>query len=690
MANSSFLSSLAGRRGLAVWAIALGIVLFVSVNIIARGTLVGTRVDLTADKLFTLSPGTHKVLGQIDEPVTLRLYFSTVLGKELPALGKYATRVRDLLKEYAANSGGKIRLIEIDPVAFSDAEDEAVAAGLQGLPLDRTGEMVYFGLSGTNSTDENEVIPFLSPDREAFLEYDLTKVVYRLANPVRKRVGLMSWLPVRGFPGSMMARMSAMGQPWQLNAQLAQLFAVEDVSYEAAEIPADVDVLFVIHPAKPSARALYAIDQFLMRGGRALIFVDPLAEVAQQVPGPGGKFVDTSSDLKPIFDQWGLEYDAGKVAADMVGAYRVNAGSESRPQPMAYPAWMRLNQSNIVGKDLITTEIDSMIMATAGSLSMKAGTGMSFTPLVATSEQSMSLNAENLKGGRPDFEGIVAKFKPSGKRLVLAARISGTAKSAFPKGPPAIDEYLKDDPEGERWRRAKDDDVPQKKTDAEKRKDAEELRARLAKAHRNESAAPLHAVVVTDADMLQDRFWVQAQNVFGQTIAVPVSDNMNLTTNAIDNLTGSNELIGLRSRGVSRRPFTLVEDLTRQAELNLRAKERELQKRREETERKLAELQTPGRGPQQGQAGANAAAERTILSPAQVREINKFKAELLGIRKELRAVQLGLRRDIEVLEGRLWLFNIGMIPVLVALAAVGLGLARMRRRRQRMETEARG
>lgn len=685
MATSSILSSLAGRRSLAVWAIALAVVLFVCVNIIARGALVGTRVDLTADKLFTLSPGTHKVLGQIDEPITLRLYFSSALGKELPALSKYATRVRDLLKEYAANSGGKIRLLQVDPVAFSDAEDEAVAAGLQGLPLDRTGEMVYFGMAGSNSTDESEVIPFFSPDREAFLEYDLTKVVYRLANPDRKVIGLMSWLPVRGFPGSMMARMSAMGQAWQLPSHLAQLFKVEDISYEAAEIPTDIDVLFVIHPAKPSERALYAIDQFLMRGGRALIFVDPLAEVAQQVPGPGGKFVDTTSDLKPIFDQWGLEFDAGKVAADMVAAFRINAGSESRPQPMAYPAWLRLDQSNMTGKDLITTEIDSMVMATAGALSMKAGTGMTFTPLVATSEQSMLLNADDLKGGRPDFEGIARNFKPSGKRLVLAARISGPSKSAFAKGPPAVEEYMKEDPEGERWRRLKNDELPQKKTDAEKRKDAEDLRARLAKAHRAESREPVHAVVVTDADMLQDRFWVQTQNLFGQTVTVPVSDNMNLTTNAIDNLTGSNELIGLRSRGVSRRPFTLVEDLTRKAELDLRAKERELQKRREDTERKLAELQTPGRGPQQG-----ANAERVILSPAQLREIAKFKAELLSIRKELRAVQLGLRRDIEILEGRLWVFNIGLIPVLVALAAVGLGLARMRRRRQRMETEARG
>ena len=684
MANSRFLSSLSGSRSRAVWAVALAIVLFVSVNIIARDTLIGARVDLTADKLFTLSPGTHKVLSQIDEPITLRFYFSNELGKGLPALGKYAGRVRDLIKEYAANSGGKIRLLEVDPVSFSDAEDEAVAAGLQGLPLDRTGEMVYFGLAGTNSTDESEVIPFFSPDREPFLEYDLTKVIYRLANPDRKVIGLMSWLPVRGFPGSMMARMSAMGRPWQLTSQLAQLFTVEDVSFEAAEIPANVDVLMIVHPAKPSPRALYAIDQFLMRGGRALIFVDPLAEVAQQVPGPGGKFVDTTSDLKPIFDQWGLEYDPTKVAGDMVAAYRINAGSEQRPQPLEYPAWLRLDKSNVAGKDLITTEIDNMVMASAGALSMKAGSGMSFTPLIATSEQSMLLNAEELKGGRPDFEAIVRNFKPSGKRLVLAARINGPSKTAFPKGPPAIEEYLKEDPEAKRKKQLEEDPMPLKKSDAEKRKEAEDIRARLVTAHRAASSQPVHAVVVTDADMLQDRFWVQAQNLFGQTITVPVSDNMNLTTNSIDNLTGSNELIGLRSRGVSRRPFTVVEDLTRKAELNLRAKERELQKQREETERKLAELQTPGRG-QQG-----AGNERTILSPAQVKEINKFKGELLGIRKQLRAVQLGLRRDIEVLEGRLWLFNIGLIPLLVALAAIGLGLARMRRRRQRMETEAKG
>lgn len=682
MANKSFLSSLRGARSVATWSVVLAIVLFVSVNVIARGTLIGARLDLTQDKLFTLSPGTHQVLKQIDEPITLRFYFSSELGKQLPQLAKYAGRVRDMLHEYAAESGGKIRLKEIDPVPFSDAEDEAVAYGLQGLPLDQTGESVYFGLAGTNSTDGQEVIPFFAPDREPFLEYDLTKAIYRLANPVRPVVGLMSWLPVRGFPGSMMSRMSSMGQPWQMPKQLAQLFKVEDVSPEAAEIPKDVDVLLIVHPAKPSKRALYAIDQFLMRGGRAMIFVDPLAEIAQQVPGATGKFVSTSSDLKPIFQKWGLQYDPTKVAGDMTAAYQVNAGSASRPEPISYPAWLKLDASNVVGKDIVTNEIDDLVMASAGAISLKPGSQMTMKPLIETSEQSMLLNADDLKG-RPDFEQIANNFKPSGKRYVLAARITGPAKTAFPDGPPPVADYMKEDEFAKRMKQLKGEDQFQvEKTEAQKRKAAEDERNKLVKEHLSQTKEPIHAIVVTDADMLQDRFWVQTQNLFGKTISVPVSDNMTLTTNAIDNLTGSEALIGLRSRGVSRRPFTRVQDLQRNAQLRLRAKERELQKEQEETQRKLTELQTPGRGQGQG--------DKVILSQAQQREVDKFKAQLIRIRKDLRAVQLGLRKDIEELRNWLWFFNIAAIPILVALAALVLGLARIRRRRQRFETEARG
>lgn len=678
MAATPLLSTLRNRRAIAVWSIVLAVILFVSVNVIARGTLIGARVDLTADKLFTLSSGTHKVLSQIQEPITLRFYFSSALAKELPDMAKYATRVRDMLHEYVAESHGKIRLLEIDPVSFSDAEDDAVADGLQGLPLNSTGERVYFGLAGTNSTNGKEVIPFFSPDREPFLEYDLTKVIYRLVHPDAKVVGLMSWLPVHGFPGSMMARMSALGKPWQMLSVLDQLFTVENVSTEAAQIPANVDVLLIIHPAKISKRALYAIDQYLMRGGHAVIFVDPLAEVAQQVPGANGKFVDTSSDLKPIFRSWGLEYNPTKVVADMKAAFQINAGSQSHPQPLPYPAWLQLDKSNVDQKNEITSEINNLVMASAGALSMKGGTDMKFTPLVTTSGQSELLNASDLKGGRPDFEGIVSHFKPTGKHYVLAARISGEAKSAFPDGPPPLSAYATEDP-AEKKKREAEDKLPF--TPAQYHAYAVKLHAQLAKDYIAKSKAPIHAVVIADADMLQDRFWTQTQNLFGKTISVPVSDNMNLTTNAIDTLTGSDELINLRSRGISQRPFTLVEKLKRKAQNALRAKEQELQKQREETQRKLAELQTPGRS--QG-------SDRTILSPAQIKEINKFRGELLSIRKQLRKVQYDLRKDVNELEGWLWFFNIALIPILVALAAVVLGLVRMRRRRQRVETEARG
>lgn len=671
--------ALKSRRILAFWSIALAVILFLSVNILARGTLVGARLDLTVDKLFTLSQGTHKVLSQIDEPVTLRLYFSSVLGKELPGLSKYAGRVKDMIGEYVANSGGKVRLLEIDPVAYSDAEDEAVAFGLRGLPLDQTGEQVYFGLVGTNSTDEEEIIPFLSPSREPYLEYDLTKMVFRLANPKRKTIGLMSWLPVRGFPGSMMSRLSSMGQPWQLVSQLDQLFQVEAVSTDADEIPKKVDVLFIFHPAELADKTAYAIDQFLLRGGRALIFVDPLAEIAQRVPGAGGKFVATASDLGPIFKAWGLEYDKTKVAGDMLAAQRVNAGTPGgRAVPLAYPAWLQLKRSNVVGDDLITTEIDSMLMASAGALSFKAGSGLTFTPIIATSEQSMLLDAEDLKG-RPDFVTIAKNFKASGIRYTLAARISGPVASAYPKGPPPIAAYIKGDKK-EKKKSGEDGKAKKAEPSAAEKKKARTRRAALAKTHLAKSKGPIHAVVFTDTDMLRDEFWIRVQNLLGQTIAIPVSDNMNLVTNAIDNMTGSDELIGLRSRGVSVRPFTLVQEMTRKAELKLRAKERELQSRQDETERKLRQLQSPTRGK----------GDRAILSPKQLKEVEKFKGKLLTIRKQLRAVQLGLRKDIEELEARLWFFNIGLIPFLVALTAVVLGLARTRRRRQRMETEARG
>ena len=334
-------------------------VLFVAVNVLARAELTGYRIDFTQDKLFTLSKGTHAVINRIDEPITFRFYFSSSLGKDLPALAKYAQRVRDMLDEYVAVSNGKIRLEVYDPVSFSDVEDQAVAAGLHGIPLNSTGEQVYFGLSATNATDDQETIPFFSPDREQFLEYDLSKAVQSLAQPKRKMIGIMSPLPIQGFPGTLMARINPrLAQPWQMLAQLRQLFDLKLVDVNSTEIPDDVDVLMVVHPADFSPQALYAIDQFILRGGRTLLFVDPLSEAAQQMVGPGAKQIPTASDLKPLFDAWGIDYDPAKTAGDIPSARRINAGSDARPQPVEYPAWLALTKNNVSKTEPITSEIE--------------------------------------------------------------------------------------------------------------------------------------------------------------------------------------------------------------------------------------------------------------------------------------------------------------------------------------------
>lgn len=661
-------------HSLAFAGLALALVLFLAINILARAGLSGARLDLTADSLYTLSPGTHAVLSKIDEPITLRFYFSTSLGKELPALGKYSARVRDLLKEYAAIAGNKIKLEIIEPVPFSDAEDLAVSSGLQGLPLDRTGELVYFGLAGVNSTDDEERIPFFSPDREGFLEYDLTKLVYNLANPRRKTIGLMSALPIRGYPGTMMARLNpALARPWQMISHLQQLFDVRPLEIDIEEISPDIDVLMVVHPAGMTERSMYAIDQYVLNGGRALVFVDPLAEVAGRLLGPGAKEVPATSNLKPLLAAWGLTMNEDMAVGDLVAARRVNAGSDTRPQPVEFPAWLALKKPNFSSQDQISSDIEVMNMASAGALVATADATTTIQPLVISSAKSALIATEKLKG-KPDFFGILKDFQPSGEAYVLAARLSGPVKTAFPAGQPEEseqDKAAREKAAKERAAKAADEGEPLKPI------------ARTSKPQLMESKGPIQAVVIADADMLQDRFWVQLQDVFGQTVQMPVSHNMDLVTNALDNLTGSNDLIGLRSRGVSQRPFERVVELQRDAEIRLRAKEQELQEQREQTEKKISELQRPGQA-----TGAQGGS--VVLSPAQQEEIEKFKSELLKIRRDLRGVQLELRKDIANLQSRLWFFNMAAIPLLVALAAVGLSLLRVRRRKQRMLTEARG
>lgn len=629
-------------------ALVLAAILFVAVNMLAQATLTGARLDLTKDKLFTLSTGTREILGRVQEPVTLRYFFSERLGREIPTYAAYARRVGDMLNEFAANARGRLIVQRYDPQPFSDVEDRAVALGMQGVPIDQGGESVYFGLSGSNSTDDKETIAFLQPERERFLEYDLARMVQALANPKRKVVGLITDLPLEGDMMMMMRGMPS--QPWYIMETLRSMFDIRTMGGDIDRIPEDVDVLMLAHPKALSDKTQYAIDQFVLKGGRALVFVDPYAESEagkmRQMGGGGA----SSSNLPKLFEAWGVDLLKDKIAGDRANARRVNAGGPGRVVPADFPAWLLMRQGNINADDPLMSNIGQVNMASAGILKKRVGAATKFEPLITTSPQSMAIDVAQMSsgpGGGPDVLGIVRNFKPSLEGLVVAARISGDASSAFPDGPPKPKEGEQPQPAAT----PKPDDKP--------------LPPHLAK-----SLKPINVIVVTDTDMLNDWAWVQVQEFFGQRLAVPTANNADMVANALDFLAGGGELMGLRGRGTSARPFEVVRALERDAEARLRGKERELQDKLNEVKKNLREAETGDKA-----GGAS-------LTPQQTQAIEKFRADMLDTRKQLREVQLALRQDVDRLETKLRFANIGLVPLVVAVIALGVGGWRIARRRR--------
>src|SRR4051794_9948958 len=422
------------RRLVAVAALVCIALMLVSVNIIASRFFTG-RLDLTAEQLYTLSSGTRRTLSRIDEPITLRFYYSTRLADEVPAYGVYAQRVRELLDQYVAASRGKIRLEVYNPQPFSDVEDRAVAFGLQRVPLDVGGDQVYFGLAATNSTDDQQVISFFQPERERFLEYDLTKLIHALAFPKKTVVGLITALPVEG---DMMAAMQGRPtQPFAVIEQLRQLYELRTIGSDLDKISPDIDVLMVIHPQNLSEKTQYAIAQFVLGGGRALVIVDPNSEIQQSRPSqfnpPGSP---AGSNLDKLFAAWGLQMVPDAVAGDRFAARKVNAGSASRVQAVDYVAWLNLRSANLAKDDPITADLGQINMATSGILQPREGAKTKFEPLIQTSPAAMKIPAEKFQGPIPDVVGILNSFKPENARFTLAARITGDTQTAFPDGPP--------------------------------------------------------------------------------------------------------------------------------------------------------------------------------------------------------------------------------------------------------------
>jgi gliding motility-associatede transport system auxiliary component len=668
--SDHFHSFFGSRRGIAVAVLVLIVLMVGSANIVAARFLT-SRLDLTAEHLYTLSQGTRNTLAKIDEPITLRFYYSTRLGDAVPSYGVYAQRVRELLDQYVAAAHGKIRLEVYNPQAFSDVEDRAVAFGLKGAPLDAQGEQVYFGLAATNSTDDQQVIAFFAPERERFLEYDLTKLIHSLAFPKKTVVGLITPLPLEG---DMMAMMRGRpSEPMAVIEQLQQLDRVKTLASDIDAIPADIDVLMLVHPQKLPDKTLFAIDQFVLKGGKALVFVDPLSELQASHPNqlhpPGSP---NSSDLERLFKSWGFEVPANTVVGDRRNAQRVGVPVPGRAaRPLDYIAWLNLQAASLNREDMITADLSHINMASSGFIEPLEGAKTKIEPLITTSPDSTKIPAEKLVG-LPDVAGLLSQFKSDNKPYILAAHVTGPVDTAFPDGPPKPPEPAK--PEAEAKPEATDpaaSEAAVKKaaeTTASAAKPGETPAADWLKA----SAQPINIVVVADTDMLDDRFWLQSQDFFGQRIVIPTANNGDFVANAIEVLAGGNDLVGLRSRGTSARPFQVVDQIERDAQERYSAEERALQQKLKDTQAKLADLT--------GKTQANAP---TILSPEQTKTIEEFRADMLQTRRQLRNVQSALRSDIGRLRHWLEFLNIALIPIVVAAVAIILGIVRVQRRNRR-------
>ncbi len=627
-----------GRRGLsASIGLLLAAILAVGVNMLADRLLARARIDLTENQLYTLSDGTKQVLQGLQDPVTLRLFYSRRLGAAIPAYGAYAERVRAMLDEYVAVARGKVRLEVLDPEPFSETEDRAQALGLQGVPVDQSGEQVYFGLVGQNLLDDERTVPFFQPDRERFLEYDLTRLVWELSNPRRPVLGVISSLPLNGDPRALMMRQPGVGQPYVVMNQLRQFYTVRDIATDAQVIEPDVQVLLVAHAQNLPEQTLYAIDQFVMRGGRLIALTDPHSESQASRPSPGQPpATNTASNLDRLLNAWGIEAPSDKVVLDQRGAWRVRADPRDRVQAVDYLAWFNVPAAGLNRQEIATAELAQVTLASAGAVRQREGANIEFTPLVTTSERTQLVDAARVRQD-PSPTRLLAEFQPDNQAHVVVARIRGVLNSAF-QGPPPP-------PEG-----------------AERPADFP--------AHRARSEGPANLIVANDADILEDRFWVRVQDFFGQQVTTPFSDNGAFLINLADTMAGGEALVSLRSRGESLRPFEMVEDIRRNAEAQYRQTERGLQERLEATERRLRELR---QGPQGQQAN-------TVITPEQRAEIDRAREEIRRTRGELRRVQLELRRDIDSLETLLRVLNIALVPALLTIFAVGLGVVRARRR----------
>ena len=645
----------------------VSIAAFLLFGVLIISLLPPARLDLTEDRLFSLSDGTRNIVANLERPLQLIFFYSDQATEDVPQIRSYATRVEELLQEIVLASNGNLSLRLIDPEPFSEDEDLATGFGIQAVPVTQGGEGVYFGLVVVEDLDDSipmstrvsETMPLIRPDQEGFLEYEFMKLITRVENPDRQVVGLITELDVDGGFNP------AFGQPtpaWMVMDIIRQLYEVRRVDVTGSEIDEDIDILLIVHPEGLSEQMLYAIDQHVLSHGKAMVFLDPNADSMVErnqfgVTIPAG----VGSDIPQLLTAWGVAYDGLKVLTDADMALRVMLGQGSRP--VAHLGMLGVQRNGLTADDVITSRLETVNVSSAGVISQLEGAGTRFEPLIQSSSNAMLMDAGVIQD-MDDPSVLYDEFVSANQRFTVAARISGEINTAFPDGAPQVAEENAEEAAG-------DADIVSDAVVPEESADSGEAEAEAVVEHLNSSAAEVNLIVVADTDILSDRLWVQVAQFLGQRIPQPFANNGDFVVNALDNLSGGADLVSIRSRGRYSRPFTRVLDLQREADDRLRQEEAELLETLTASQTTLNELSQDSEG-------------NPILqiTPEVQQEIDRVNAEMLETRRRLRDVRFQLNAAIEQLGANLKLVNTALVPVLLTILLLALAYLRAQRRKQ--------
>ncbi|MDP3516701.1 MAG: Gldg family protein [Pseudohongiella sp.] len=623
--------ALFSNAGLALTALGL-LITVVIISLLPR-----IRIDLTEDSLYTLSDATRDIVANLERPVEMTFFYSEESVAEVPQVRAYGLRVQEMLREMVIASNGNLSFEIVDPAPFSEDEDRATAYGIQAVPLAAGREAVYFGVVATDPATQTEedagvyqAIPLVRPDQEEFLEYEFARLITRTLDPDPTVIGLLTSLEI---DGGFNASLQQATRAWAVMDTVRYMYDVQRIASTATSIDSAIDILLIVHPQELPAQTLYAIDQFVMRGGRALIFVDPNSDTQTQIAVNTGDFRDSmSSDLPGLLQAWGVQYDATQVVTDQERALYVTLQPGQRP--VAHLGMMGVQRDGFAN-DIVSGQLQVMNMSSAGALSKAEGSLTTFEPLIQTSNNTMMMGTAFFSEmGDPTL--LLDEFVSEEQTRFLAARVSGRSVSAFPEGPPVADD------------------------------DANAAETTSADTHLSESIGDIGVIVIADSDVLADRMWAQSQQVLGQRVINAFASNGDFVINALDNLSGSTALINIRSRGRYARPFTRVIDLQRAADERLRAEETNLLQRLSETEQQLTALNQNNGG---------------TISPEQNAEIERFIQVQTDTRRALRDVQFQLNAEIDRLGTTLKFINTALIPGLLVIAALAVAWIRSRRRK---------